>query len=231
MKMYRYILLFFACILVLYSCKKDAGTVPTADMGYNYFPDEIGRFVIYEVDSTWQDDKSGVDTAFRYLLKEVVESVFMDNSGRPTLRIERYKKIYNDSIPYDSMAWIGPRIWHANLTSSTAEKVEENIRYIKLIFPAKEGKEWDGNTFNTLGEKIYEVISVDEPATVNNLHFDSVITVQQHKQIDFIQYRYEVEKFARNVGLIYKVRDSLYDGGKADTIGYTYTQKIVSYGK
>lgn len=232
MKMLKQIFLFFLLIgIVFISCKKDPKTVPTVDLGYNYFPEEVGSYIIYEVDSIAYDDKSNVRDTTRYLLKEVIESVFTDNSGRPTLRIERYKKMYNDSIPYDAMAWVGPKVWHANRTSTTAEKVEENIRFIKLAFPAEEGKEWDGNTFNTLGEKYYEIMSVDEPETVNSMYFDSVVFIQQYKQIDFIEYINEYEKYARNVGLIYKVRDSLYDGGTPDTIGYTYTQKIVAYGK
>jgi hypothetical protein len=126
---------------------------------------------------------------------------------------------------------VGPKVWYANKTSSTAEKVEENIRYIKLVFPSKEGKEWNGNSFNTLGSKYYEIVSIDEYEVLNSLAFDSVVTVEQYDQDDFIQYRYEMEKYARNIGLIYKIQDSLYDGGGADTIGYTYSQKIVSYGK
>jgi hypothetical protein len=233
MKRVKYIFLFTLFFGVVFvSCKKDVDTGETTNLGYNYFPDDIGRYVIYEVDSTWQDDESNIDTAFRYLLKEVIESVFIDNSGRPTLRIERYKKMYNPSIPYDSMTWMGPKVWYANITSSTAEKVEENIRYIKLIFPSKEGKEWDGNTFNSLGQKYYEIISIDEPETINSVYCDSVVTVKQFEQIDFIEHIYEVEKYARNVGLIYKVRDSLsWASDPKDTVGYTFKQKIVSYGQ
>jgi len=231
MKMLKYIFFTFLFIgVVLISCKKDA-ELNTIDQGYNYFPDDVGRYIIYEVDSIAYDDLSHVPDTTRYLLKEVIASTFIDNSGRPTLRIERFMKMYNDSIPYDSMNWTGPRVWHANKTSSTAEKVEENIRFIKLIFPAKIKKNWDGNSYNTLGEKEYEVISIDEAEMINNVAFDSVITVKHFEQINFIEYIFEVEKYARNVGLIYKVRDSLYDGGTADTIGYTYTQKIVSYGQ
>lgn len=226
-------ILFFSLLVgvFFYSCKKDPDPLPVLDMGYNYFPDDIGSYVIYEVDSIAYDDKSHAPDTTRYLLKEVIESTFLDISGRPTLRIERYKKMYNDTVSYDSLPWTGPRIWFANKTSTTAEKVEENDRYIKLVFPSKVGKEWDGNTFNTLGQKYYEIISIDEAESVNSIAFDSVITVKQFEEINFIEYIYEAEKYARNVGLIYKVRDSLYDGGTLDTIGYTYTQKIVSYGK
>ena len=233
------ILLFFVVTgIVVFSCKKDKPVESTTDFGYNYFPDEVGRYIIYEVDSIHYDDKNHTphDTT-RYLLKEKIESSFLDNSGRQTLRIERYYKFYKKNIPYDSIPWKGPRVWTANRTQSVLEKKEENIIYLKLIFPVKKGKLWNGNAYNTLEEKEYEMISVDEAENISSVNFDSVVTVKQFEQINVIQYRYEMEKFARNVGLIYKERDSLHFSSVSssppydDTVGYTYTQKIVSYGK
>jgi hypothetical protein len=217
--------------VLFFSCKKDAPPEPSVDFAYNYFPDEIGRYVVYEVDSIAQDDKSNKHDTTRYLLKELIASSFLDNSSRQTLRIERYYKFYKKNIPYDSMNWIGPRVWFANKTTHTAEKVEENIRYLKLAFPMNKGKKWNGNVYNTLGRKEYEVMSLDQPETINAINFDSVATIKQLQKIDFIEYIYEAEKYVRNIGLVYKIRDSLYDGGTADTIGYRYTQKIISYGK
>ncbi|MEK6615464.1 MAG: hypothetical protein AABZ32_05045 [Bacteroidota bacterium] len=225
---------FFLSFLFIgfFACKKDKSVESTTDFGYNYFPDNTGHYIIYQVDSIHYDDVnlSPHDT-IRYLLKELIASTFLDNSGRQTLRMERYYKFYNKNIPYDSLQWTGPRVWYANKTSSTFEKVEENIRYIRLIFPVSNGKQWDGNVYNTLGNKNYEIISVDKPEIINTINFDSIVTVNQFQQIDFIQHRYEIEKFARNVGLIYKERDSIYHGGGKDTVGYTFTQKIISYKK
>lgn len=220
-------------LLTWHSCKKDP---PPQDdqqtyLGYNYYPQQVGSYVIYEVDSIAFDDKSHPPDTTRYILKELVESVFTDNSGRPTLRLERYYKMYNDTIPYDSLPWIGPRIWYANVTNTTLERTEENLRYIRLVFPPKKGKEWDGNAFNTFDAKDYEVLSADQPEVVNGISFDSVVTVLQYEQIDFIEYIYEAEKYAANVGLVYKQRDSIYDGGGPDSIGYLFTQKVISYGK
>lgn len=215
----------------IYSCKKDPETTPV-DIGYNYFPDEVGRYIIYQVDSITQDDIVETRDTTRYLLKELVESTFIDNSGRPTMRIERYKKMYNPAVPYDSMPWVISDIWTANRTATTAEKVEENIRYIKLVFPVVKGKEWNGNAFNTLGQQEYEMIAVDQPEAINNLSFDSVITVKQLLNDNAIEYISEEEKFAKHIGLIYKKQYSLYWGGSpADSIGYRFTQKIISYGK
>lgn len=237
---YSYLFVSLVCIGILAShCTKDKSTETPIDLGYNYFPDDVGRYIIYEVDSITQDDPVNFHDTTRYLLKEVIAATFLDNSGRTTLRIERFYKIYSSTIPYDSMNWTGQKVWTVNRTQSTLEKKEENITYLKLVFPVREGKQWNGNAYNTLGQKDYEIISVDQPETINNINFDSVLTVRQFEQINIIEYRYELEKYARNIGLVFKQSDSLsiqqqdvnddipYD----DTVGYTFTQKIVSYGK
>ena len=176
MKKIKYIVLFAAVItMAVFSCKKDAPVAISVDLGYNYFPEEVGRYVIYDVDSISYDDKAGNRDTFRFQMKEVIDSIFMDNSNRPTMRLARYYKKYNDTIPYASMPWSDPRIWYANRTTSTAEKVEENVRYIKIVFPAVKKKKWDGNVFNTLGKKEYEITSMDQPETINNVYFDSVL--------------------------------------------------------
>ena len=232
-------LFFFLFGVLFFSCKKDKTVEAPINYGYNYFPDEVGNYVIYQVDSIAQDDISNKHDTTRYLLKELIASVFTDLSGRPTLRIERYFKFYNKNIPYDQMPWSAPRVWFANKTSSGLQRVEENIRYLKLIFPVKKGRKWNGNVYNILGEKDYEIDSADVAMQVNNLLFDSVAVVKQYQEINLVQYQVEKEKFARNIGLIYKQRDSLsinprngndfppYD----DTVGYFFTQKIISYGK
>lgn len=236
------IVLLFCCSVVLIflisSCKKDS-EITTSDFGYDYFPTQVGQYVIYEVDSIWQDDISAVYDTTRYQLKELIASTFLDNSDRPTLRIERYKKFYNPSLPYDSMQWTLTDVWLANRTSATAEKVEENIRYLKIVFPVKEGKQWDGNVFNMLGIKEYEIISLDVQENINNINFDSVLTVKQFEEFNYVKNRYESEKYAKRIGLAYKRLDSLIFQPKNgsdiypydDTIGYTFTQKIISYGK
>jgi hypothetical protein len=236
MKIIRNIFLFFLLAgIAMFSCKKDPKVSQAVNMGYNYFPTTIGSYIIYQVDSGWRDDKSSIDTVYHYLLKEVIADTIMDNSGRIAYKVARYKKYYNDTISYDSMNWVGPRMWSCIRTSSTAEKIEENVRYLKLIFPMSKGKTWNGNIFNSQAKKDYEVESLDKAEIVNNIAFDSVVTVKQFEQIDFIEYINQKEKYARNVGLIYKIRDSLNFGSYTllhkDTIGYTYLQKIVSYGQ
>jgi len=190
--------------LALISCSRDEG--PTPDFGYNYFPEQQGAFIVYDVDSIYYDEfNNSVDT-FKFQLKEKVESFFYDNENRKTMRIERYIKNFNPSIPYSSMPWTLKNIWMANKTTKTAEKVEENIRYIKLVFPVKDAQVWNGNAQNTLDQWNYMYAFIDRKRTIGNTTFDSVLQVTQFddKQQNLVQHQYYIELYARNIGLIYK---------------------------
>ena len=159
------ILLFLLVVIAsgIFSCKKD-GKVP--NMGYNYFPDKQGMYVVYDVDSFYYDDFNDVVDTTKFLLKEKIESIYTDNQGRPTIRLERYVKYYDTLVPYSSMPWTLRDIWAENKTASTTEKVEENQRYIKLAFPVKEAQTWDGNAQNNLGADNYSYYFYDQARNI-----------------------------------------------------------------
>ena len=83
------------------------------------------------------------------------------------------------------------------------KKVEENERYIKLIFPVASGQAWNGNAYNSLGEQDYQYGNVNVPYSVNGLNFDSTATVLQDDIVpdsNLVQVRIEEEMFAKHVG-------------------------------
>ncbi len=197
--------LFFVAVVftsVISSCKKDAA--PKPDLGYNYFPGQVGRYIVYNVDSTYYDDFADSSRNYKFQLKEKIQSVFSDNQNRPAIRLERYVKYYNPSIPYSNMQWQLRNVWVENITATTAEKVEENIRYMKLAFPVKENQNWNGNAQNTNDPWNYSYAFYDLPRTLGGIHFDSVLQVNQHNELSLIDQVYYEEKYARNVGLVYK---------------------------
>ncbi|MFA6924347.1 MAG: hypothetical protein WC223_08850 [Bacteroidales bacterium] len=219
------ILLIFITIL---SCKKDKPDTPV-DVGYSYYPNNIGHWVIYQVDSiVWDGNYNPphIDT-FNYKIKEYVESTFSDNSGRLTQRLERY------IMRCDTCDWEIKDVWYLNLTPSTAEKVEENQRFIKLIFPVKLNATWKGNVYNTWDAWDYEYTSVNKPAQINSLSFDSTLTVIQNHDSTLINADYSVESYAKHVGMIYKIfyHFDLDPVSTTDPIknGVKYSYKIISW--
>ena len=204
MKYFAPIFLFlFILISSTYSCKKDKSR-ETVDMGYTYFPEKVGSFVVYDVDSFYYNDFSDHIDTFKFQLKEKTESVFLDNQNRPTLRIERYVRFYDPKKPYSSIPWKIRNVWTANRTASTAERVEENVRFTKLIFPVSNSSSWNGNAQNTMSAINYSYLFVDLPRTIGKIAFDSVLQVNQQDETNLISKKFYIERYARHIGLTFK---------------------------
>lgn len=208
------------------SCKKDPGI--TAFSGYSYFPLTIGHQVIYEVDSIVKSEFNlGKIDTFTFQIKEMVESFFIDNEGRETARIERYKRA-NASEP-----WVIHKVWTANLNLMNAEKKEDNLTFIKLAFPPKKDQKWNGNAKNELDEQEYKITDVNIPESVNGIAFDSVLTVLQADEDNIVYKKYEIEKYAARTGMVYKEQFNgtyKYIAGIYTLAGFThYTEKVIPF--
>ena len=184
----------FASIILFFGCKKS--NTESVNYYYSYFPLEVDAWIEYDVLDIIHS-QLGSDTAV-YQLKEIITEEFLDNEGRLTYRIERYWR--DDS----NANWSIKDVWYSNKTTTTAEKVEENVRFTKLIFPINTAKYWDGNAFNNLEEWEYYYDSLHKPKLINNLSFDSTITVIQRDNQNVVQYEKVKEIFAVDIGLIYK---------------------------
>jgi hypothetical protein len=219
------ILLFFALAVVSFthhSCNDNIVIENfVLEKGFNYFPLETGKYIIYQLDSIVYRGQSGSDCIFTqdtasHFLKEEVVNTFEDNTGTVNYIIERFTS-QNQNGP-----WQVIDVWNTRKTETQVERVEENLRFIKVVFPIREETTWNGNTFfqdTTIvigGETIdfykywsdeYEYESVDMPEEFNGIMFDSVMTVIQSEPSvpeNKINHRVSIEKYARGVGLIYK---------------------------
>lgn len=235
---YSKMLLAFVAVALMCSfnsCKDDEAV--DADIGYGYFPTEVGHWVIYEIDSTVYDDFEGDTDVYRYQIKELIESEFIDNEGRPSVRVERYRRNFNLVVPYDSIPWYLSRVWAFTKTTTAGEKLEENQRYIRLAFAAVDGKTWNGNAYNTLGDWTYKYTEVDAPYSIGAFAFDSTCKVEQKREINLINHRTYYERYAKNVGLIEKNVIDVHDTGFGAVPvinrihnGVIYNIKLVDYG-
>lgn len=218
-------LIFFTTTAILTSCKEDTIDVNTVQ-GYEYFKTEQGRYNQFAVDSIYYNDFTNTSDTFLFDIREVNDSIILDNSGDSTVRLERLRR---DSI---SGPWYVKDVWSMKRTTTTAEKVEENERFIKLRFPLEEGKEWNGNLYNTIGNWTYQITNLGEPFTVNGVTFDETVTVLQTGVNDIPQGQTEPllnkqlgkEVYAKGVGLIYKELAILE--GKTDNLSLPFDQRI-----
>jgi hypothetical protein len=208
-------------------------------LGLDYYPTTQGKYVIYDVDSTWYVQLPQKDTfELKYRIKEKIADTFTDAQGQPAIRLERYVKMYNAQKSYDSIPWTIKEVWMVNADKKSIQVSERDIRYTKLIFPVQEKASWKGNARNNIGDWDYTYDYVDRKETINNVSLDKVLLV---KQIDFdplIYYKKYSEKYAKGIGLVYR---EMYDVQSNNVIqgvatvdrietGFIYKQSIVSYG-
>lgn len=226
---------------VLFSTCKKVEEEPPVQEGKDYFPLDIGRFAVYEADSTVYTEVPKDTIYFRYLIKEKIEEKFTDNEGNEAFRLNRYIKNYSAALPYDSMNWTVLEAWMVKADGRRILVQENNLNFVKLIFPCLKGAQWNGNAFNSLGKEDYSYEFVDQAITVNGKSFDKTLKVRQYTDtLNLIKYDLNLEQYARQVGLIYRQNDHLESVNsivqgvpvpKRIEKGYTYRLKLIDYGK
>ena len=139
------------------------------DIGHDFAGLELGKYVVYDADSFFYNDfNNTIDTSY-YQIKELVDSKFEDLEGEEAFKIIRYRK------EIDSTNWVLIDVWNSKITQSNFQKTEENIKFIKLIFPVRNNVSWNGNSMNNLDEMEYEYTAIDNSETIGNVSLNNVV--------------------------------------------------------
>lgn len=189
-------ILFGTLALLLQACSKESSAGPR-DLGYDYFPVTVGKWVEYQVDSVWRDDYFNIHDSVSYRLLERIEEAYTDPAGRPAWRIHRYVRDEQDQ-------WVVRDVWTCTRDNFYAERTEENVRLLKLSFPINEGRRWDYNVYNPGNEWEMALREVHKPYSLNGLSFDSTLIVRQTVPANFVARRDLEERYAKHVGMVRK---------------------------
>lgn len=191
--------------------------IDPAIYGYEYFPLEVGKYRIYQVDSIQFDIGAGnlpIRDSSTFYLREEVKELVQDFEEADVFRIERSR----------SDQPTGPwQIWDVVTASRSVNQAfytENNIRLINLVFPLSKGIRWNGTSFINdqiivfiRGESVemykgweFEVLEEGMSEQIGSVVYPEVATVQQSNSENIIERRYSVEKYAKGVGLIFQER-------------------------
>lgn len=233
----RKALIALAAVLVFISCSKKKIPEQSSLLGLAYYPTTHGKFVVYDVDSSVYYDLAPA-LHLKYRIKEKMADSFTDNEGKPAIRLERYIKFYNPAKSYDSIPWTIKEVWMVNADNKSVQVTEGNVRYTKLIFPIQKGTTWDGNARNTLGERMYSYDYIDKEETINGTKLPRVLHVKQKEFRTEISYEKFSEKYAKDIGLVYKEIFEVYSNNVVAGVpveqriehGTVYKQTLVTYG-
>jgi hypothetical protein len=223
--------------LFLASCKKKKEDESSV-LGLDYYPTKLGRFVVYDVDSTVYNDLTLDTTYYKYRIKEKLADNFTDNQGHAAIRLERYIKMFNPNKPYDSIPYTIKEVWMVNADNKSVQVVENNIRFTKMIFPVALNSSWNGNANNNLGENSYSYLYIDRTEIINGKNLTAVLEVKQKDENTLIAKQYHIEKYAKDVGLVYREIQDIYSNAVVAGVpieqrierGVIYKQTLVNYG-
>lgn len=212
--------------MVLHACKDRVTEIydSGAAQQYAYFPLKTGKYIDYQVDSIVYDFGPGGSTvtdSSSTLVRELVADTLRDQNGQLLYTVERYER------PSSDLPWELRKIETVWRTGSQAIRTENNLRFLKLIFPMDRRSEWDGNTWidenreiEIAGERMrpftnwfYEVDSIDIQAQVGTFAFDSTLVVTEADDNNIIERRFSRVRYAKNVGLVWReqwILDSQY---------------------
>lgn len=205
--------LFISMLFLLMSCAKTERDDYQTDMGYAYFPVKVGQYRIYSVDSILYSKSALPDTISCQIKETIAEK--LDVNGEEVYRLVREWR------PDTSFNWMANTVWWLAKEDNRVIQVEENLKFIKLTFPVKEGLKWDGNSFIDPTTKIkvgdenvaffkewdYNLIGMYRESILGK-ELD-VVEVEESNFETSIELRYSTAKYAKDIGLVERVQKIL----------------------
>jgi len=222
---------FILICLVVASCSKETDSLLSeTDLGYSYFPIlEVGDVHEYDITITiYSNEGKNVDIKKYFQKEEVVESEG-EIGGDAFYRRDIYTKD-NSSQPWEYS--------HSQLVEINALQViihHGGERIIHMQFPTEIGKKWDGLSFidqnitrEIGGEHI--LFYKDWNFELNEMNatfeeFNYVINIQQANHENEVGLRYSIEKYADDIGLVYKEQKILDTQCLSECQGLSWEEK------
>lgn len=216
------LLLVLAFASIIAGCDKKTDDTQY-DKPSDFFQLEIGKYIIYRLDSLTFANY-GLDEVIRsYQAKDIIEGTSTDLLGRPAWRVQRYLRPLNSTNEAD---WKAHLAYEIIKDKSTVEFNENNLRFIKLQTPVTIGRGFIGNGY--LPDEPYSQydISITEnmkswestyddmgEVEINGKKYENAVTVIQindssdvpivNKQLPASKTVW-IEQYAKNIGLIYR---------------------------
>lgn len=241
-KLFQPLTVILLTLFAFTSCKEQKEDYPAIAPLSDYMPLAVGKYFIYRLDSTVASTDAKSLEIHRYRVKDSIDAIIKDNEGRDVYRVRRF---INDSL--GSGSWIDNASFTITpvvnaVNGESIEVVDNNLRFIKLKAPIRDGFSWNGNAYinttSTNGGYLYlngwdyTYESIDAQLTLGNLNFPATITVVQQPYtnsqipsdgvnrditdttLKFQEKVYAIEKYAKGTGLVYK--EFLYSNFQRD---------------
>jgi hypothetical protein len=206
------LMLLLGVVLLMVSCGDETKRLDRSTFGFEFFPLEESQYWVYKVEETLIKSEGMQNSTSTFFVREDVTESFVNTIGDTIYKIQRS---ISDDI---NGVFVPTDVWTAELTENAAYRVEENLEFVKMIFPFSVGTTWEGNLFDNQTDVIvaenevkvykdwgnYEVAAKGIPFSVEGENYTNVTRIDQANFESAIERRYAVEYYATGVGLIQK---------------------------
>ena len=240
------LLIALVLLSIFANCGKNETEEISIPYGFEYFPTDSNTYIIYQVDSVLYSSfaTDGQDSV-SWEVKEVWDTQFEDLQQKKARTLLRYQRPTGSNTDWAS---ITPTVWYAVQDSGRAERMEGEERWVKLVFPIRDGATWDGSAYiNTTDPTLtaydgwkFTYSNINQPETINGQLFPETITVERSNDDEnLVEKKLYKEIYAKGIGSVYKEEWVLNLGGNDITTplpwpqraerGYTTTNKVLTY--
>lgn len=201
-------------LMLILACDEETLAPRTTFGGERYFPLQVGQEWLYEMDSiVLVPAIGGIRTdSIRLAVREVLADTVRDLNNLLWYRGERYDR------PIDSTEWRFSQTFLLRMDQRRAYRREDNLEFVKMVFPLELNESWDGNAafdenrvISIGGESVllyqgwnYRYLDIHQSGDVNGLSFDSLTTVEGVDYDEGLNRRLANEIYAAGVGLVYR---------------------------
>ena len=189
------------------ACAKTEKDSHQTEMGYDYFPVVVGQYRVYAVDSIIFNNSGAPDTLSGQIKETIVEKLGEGNSLK--------YRVLREFRASPNQAWQPNTVWWIVKEDNRIIQTEENLKFIKLVFPVKVNTDWDGNAFfddrtivkvgsenlEFFKEWDYQIKNIGAES-VNGIAYDDVVTVEEANFETSIELRSSTAKYAKGIGLV-----------------------------
>ncbi len=246
----------FCWLLVAFvavSCSENEVIPDPIARGMDYYPLAVGDYRVYKVtDIKYQHNR--VISEEEFLMREWVVDSFLDQTNVLTYKIIR-------SVRPDAQSeWFDDSVMTVTKGHSSVILTKDNTKYVKLVFPVKEGKTWLGDMYNDhiikddpnpyVSKEVYRYKAIDQPYRTEDLLFEETVTILQGQQNvdpndpDYLStyYKDRREIYARGIGKVYRIfyhlkyepcitEECNTDDEAAILDGHERYEELIEYGK
>jgi len=196
----RLYLLLFSLLVFFTSCENSTVAPDQKVLGQQFFPIEFRNSERYSAEEINYNNDGTIDTS-RYILQDEWNDSIAIQGG---VKLEGYRYKINQSGQKEVVSTIVK-----TRTSNLASLKLGNSEEVKLSFPIREDKSWNG-TPQEFEEDEFTFFKAFQSYELTDSIFENTVQVIQEDNQDSIEnFDQRIEVYAADAGLIYKVSSQL----------------------